>query len=246
MNPILRLGGRILDGFGMQPESALRQRINEALTRFRNPAPKFVPFTSYSQFGEDAFVAHLFADGPGTYVDVGAGHPIRGSNTYAFYQRGWSGMTIDPIRANISLARRIRPRDHVLQHACGETTESVTFYEFDIYEYSTTDVNRMQELTDRLGIRLRCTYDVTVVPMSALGIAASPEENSLLSIDVEGTELSVLKSNDWNRYRPRVIIVEEWDPPAGKRSMTLDYLENRGYRLEGVLGLSSVYRYGDL
>jgi len=68
----------------------------------------------YSQFGEDVILLNLMGSGIGTYIDIGAGHPIRGSNTYALYRNGRSGILIDPILANVELARKRRPRDKAL------------------------------------------------------------------------------------------------------------------------------------
>jgi hypothetical protein len=47
---------------------------------------------SYSQHGEDAFVANFFAArAKGFYLDIGASHPFRLSNTCSLYRSGWKG-----------------------------------------------------------------------------------------------------------------------------------------------------------
>ncbi len=69
-------------------------------------------FVSYAQNGEDVVLARAFRDRrEGTYVDVGAGHPVEDSVTYAFYLAGWRGVNIEP---NIDLHQQLelaRPED---------------------------------------------------------------------------------------------------------------------------------------
>ena len=43
----------------------------------------------------------------GFYVDIGAHHPKRFSNTYFFYKRGWSGITVEPNSDAIKLFKEI-------------------------------------------------------------------------------------------------------------------------------------------
>jgi len=54
----------------------------------------------YSQFGEDQILDKLLPEKKGFFLDIGAGRPIRYSNTYLFYKRGWNGILIDPLTAN--------------------------------------------------------------------------------------------------------------------------------------------------
>lgn len=88
-------------------------------------------FSSFSQFGEDAVVASLVPQQAGVYLDVGAGHPVTFSNTYSFYRQGWSGVLVEPLPANAEHARRVRPRDLVVEALCGSQT-------YDEIEFSNT------------------------------------------------------------------------------------------------------------
>ena len=67
---------------------------------------------SYSQEGEDMILRRLFEkQKTGFYVDVGAHHPKRFSNTFFFYKKGWSGINIDAMPNSMRLFDKIRPRD---------------------------------------------------------------------------------------------------------------------------------------
>jgi hypothetical protein len=68
--------------------------------------------SSWSQEGEDLILARIFGDKPdGFYVDVGAHHPKRFSNTYYFYRRGWRGINIDAMPGSMLAFNRLRPSD---------------------------------------------------------------------------------------------------------------------------------------
>src|SRR5215213_2213035 len=72
---------------------------------------------SYSQNLEDYHLSLAFAgQTTGTYIDVGAGHPIADNVSFWFYERGWRGLVIEPQAELAALYPRLRPRDAVL---CG-------------------------------------------------------------------------------------------------------------------------------
>jgi len=177
----------------------------------------------------------------GTYIDIGSGNPIAGSNTYLLYQRGWSGVLVDPIESNIAESRRARVRDVCIQAACGQKSdEPVTFYEYDIYEYSTTSMDRVIELKT-LGHLVSKEYRVDSVNVNKLFKVVKAQSPLVLCIDVEGGEFNVLKQIDWNEYSPDFIVVEEWDPPLTKPTEISHFLSDRGYKIYGVAGMSSIY-----
>ena len=68
---------------------------------------------SYSQFGEDLLLTHLlgYKKANGFYIDVGCFKPIQFSNTFIFFQRGWSGIATDANPAFEPLWKKVRPRD---------------------------------------------------------------------------------------------------------------------------------------
>ena len=83
---------------------------------------------SYAQNGEDVVLWRALGSvSAGRYIEVGANHPRDDSVTRAFYDRGWSGITIEPVPSFADLHRAERPRDHLVEAAItnagsGETT----------------------------------------------------------------------------------------------------------------------------
>lgn len=241
---VIAIVTKVLDSFGLDPESPIRARTNHWWSRRKGDKLLFSAYNnkSYSQFGEDSVLQYLLTGETGTYIDIGSGHPVSGSNTYLLYEQGWQGIVVDPIRSNIEESKRLRPRDTCVQAACGETSGGmVTFYEFDVYEYSTTSWARVLELK-QMGHLLKDVYSVPASTLNDLLPTTPIGPISVLCIDVEGGELSVLMGNNWDRFQPQFIIVEEWNPPLMKETDISRFLSERGYTLCAVAGVSSFYR----
>jgi FkbM family methyltransferase len=235
---------RVLNATGFDADSGMRQRFNNwiRMRRALRDAKDVQPHVSYSQCAEDAILQTLVSPTPGTYIDIGSGHPIRGSNTYALYQRGWSGLLVDPLQANTALSQRLRPRDAVVSGLCGQKdVEAIEFFEYDIYEYSTASRPRVDELAKRGHLHSQ-SYDLSVLSLATLVDRFNLSSASVLSIDVEGFELDVLAGNDWESFRPEFIVVEEWDPPVPNPTDIYRYLADLQYTLIAFNRASTVYR----
>ena len=114
---------------------------------------------SYSQFGEDKVLRTLLPEPFGQYLDIGAGDPVRNSNTYFFYRLGWRGQLVEPILKLSEKSASKRPQDIVHNNLVGAgENKSLTFFEFEISELSTTDPNRASSLT-KSGFILASTYE---------------------------------------------------------------------------------------
>jgi FkbM family methyltransferase len=164
--------------------------------------------TSYAQNFEDVMLARCFPGPRGFYVDVGANDPDIDSVTRVFYERGWSGINIEPLASNFARLQKRRPRDLNLHLAAGDSDGTITFYEVgDWHGYSTTDPDiAAQHAKD--GLRV-IAHTIAVRRLEAvLDEHARGKQIDFLSIDVEGTELSVLAGAGLDRHRPKVIVAE--------------------------------------
>jgi len=194
----------------------------------------------YSETGEDAVIEQIFANEIGKYVDVGASHPIIGNNTYKFYKRGWQGIGIEPIKIYKKLWKIARPKDEYFQGVVSESLNDVEFVEFSNSLLSSTDKALIQEHMERGIASIR--YQVNTISLkSILPQILTPDEPYLVSIDVEGAELTVLKTINFNKQRPRVILIESWSLPWEKKNKAITYLENQAsYQLLAYTGLTAV------
>jgi FkbM family methyltransferase len=191
--------------------------------------PYFVP--SYSQEGEDRILQRIFTEKTtGFYVDIGAHHPTRFSNTYMFYKLGWSGINVDAMPGSMELFRRVRPRDINVEAAISETEEVLTYYMMNDSALNgfVSDVNL--EIYLKAGYRLLETRSIQTQTMRTLFeiYLKSNQEIDFLSVDVEGLDLQVLRSNDWKQFRPRVVLTEALSTSAA--TQLLQFLDQQGYR----------------
>jgi FkbM family methyltransferase len=190
------------------------------------------PFTDVfsSQEGEDVLLKRLLKSHyrkPGFFLDVGAHDPIRFSNTYHYYINGWRGINIDPKPGMKSLFDKVRPDDHNLEMGISDCEDSLTYYQFKEPAFNTFDIKSVEYAKTRTDLILESL--VQVKPLSIVLDEYLPPDQSLIffNIDVEGFELNVLKSNNWDKYRPKIIIVEALNDIALVEIN--DYLNKQGY-----------------
>lgn len=99
-------------------KSLLPRALYEALRDYKNLYITRYATKSYAQEGEDLLLRRIFEHKHnGFYVDIGAHHPFRFSNTYLLYKRGWRGINVDAMPGSIKLFAKFRPRDVNLE--CG-------------------------------------------------------------------------------------------------------------------------------
>lgn len=162
----------------------------------------------FAQYAEDALLYQFAPQSEGFYVDVGAYHPWRGSNTYKLYLRGWSGLTIEPNPDIAPEFRRLRPRDTHLTIGIASDPGTLTYHTFDDGKLNSFD----PEQARRMGVTARRTIDVPCLPLSEVfETHAAGRRIDLLSIDCEGLDLAALTSVDLSVTRPRVIVIEDFD-----------------------------------
>lgn len=188
---------------------------------------------SFSQFGEDVIISHLF-DGKndGFYVDIGAHRPTQFSNTYFFYVKGWKGINVDAMPGTKKLFDRVRPRDTNLETAISGKTERKFYYLFN--RPLQNGIYDDDAILDTPGLVLISKRELTTQTLSDILDKNLPDNKQIdfMSIDVEGLDLSVLKSNNWEKYNPLVILVEILNFSIEKLNQyeVSKYLFDKGYK----------------
>jgi FkbM family methyltransferase len=167
------------------------------------------PTMSYAQNFEDVMIARLFErDYRGFYIDVGAADPVFLSVTKHFYDSGWRGINIEPLPRFYERLRSERPEDINLNVAVGTTAGRASFFEIvESAENSTMDEEIMRALAG--GGNTVKTHVVELLPLAEICRRYCEERRiDVLKVDVEGAELDVLRSADWDRFRPLLVVVE--------------------------------------
>ncbi len=172
------------------------------------PVVRRIPSVSFSFYAEDGLLAHMCPQSTGFYVDVGAFHPQMHSNTYKLYLKGWRGLTIDPNPDVTAVFGSARPRDKHLTIGIAGQELSLTYHMFRDAAQNTFDASRAAELQ---------TEKMAEVPVACLPLNEVFEQHcrdrrvDLLNVDCEGRDLEVIRSLDWPRHRPTVLIVEDFE-----------------------------------
>jgi FkbM family methyltransferase len=189
---------------------------------------------SYSQEGEDLILRRVFEKrDTGFYVDVGAHHPVRFSNTYWFYRRGWRGINIDATPGSMTLFRKVRPRDINLELAIADGSRNLKLYLFNEPALNTFDASLARERNQGI-YRIVGEQEMTSQSLADVFKSHMPEglAPTFLTIDVEGLDLDVLKSNDWSRFRPEVVLLECLNSGLGELAERAEsrFMKEKGYR----------------
>ena len=164
-----------------------------------------------------------------------AHHPSRFSNTYFFYLRGWRGINIDAMPGSMAAFRQARPGDINLECGVAEAPGLLTYYQFD--EPAVNGFSReVSEARAAEGhFKLIGRVEVPARPLAEiLSEHLAPGRTvDFLSVDAEGLDLEVLRSNDWSRFRPKVVVAEDSDALMVDdlgRSGVVEFLRGHGYR----------------
>lgn len=169
---------------------------------------------SFSQAGEDQVIRYLVNDclqlNKPSYLEIGTHHPVFGNNTYYFYLRGSRGVCIEPDPRFKKLNRRYRSKDVFIQAGIGLRNDKHSdFYVFP-KEYSGWNTFSKEEANKRKA-ETAIAYEViqcelvTINDVIGTYFTATP---NIVSIDVEGLDLDILQSLDFDKYRPDIICVE--------------------------------------
>lgn len=222
--------------------------------------------TNYSQWGEDAYLQSYFrekylADNPtkamplllqaklvgrGYYVDVGAYAPKLFSNTYWFYKQGWTGINIDGAPNSMQAFERVRPRDRNIEAVISDKVTAMVFYHWESpFLVNTLSLDMAERWSEILG-RAPTKVEVMTQRLDSLLRSNLPKDQtiSFLSVDAEGHDLQVLRSNDWQAFRPELVLAESHLLDHGEiaDSPVARFMTGVDYRICAWIGPTVVYR----
>jgi len=162
---------------------------------------------SFAQSGEDMILSTILWNVKnGFYIDIGANNPFIQSNTYHFYKKGWRGLNIDALPNSMIAFRKHRRKDINLECAISDKEEILDYYMFSSSFYnsfSTEEIENKKKVSELIEIR-----KIKTKKLSDILATYNIGNIDFMSIDVEGFDLNVLKSNDWIKYRPKILISE--------------------------------------
>ncbi len=217
---------------------------------------------SYSQFGEDLIFEYFFnVNGIGnpSYLDIGANEPRYISNTYYFYERGSRGVLVEPNPFLYNKLKNDRPHDTVLNTGIGlSDIKEADFYLFPNYAnglstFSEKEAKHWEEIGMKgLGkIPVEKVIKMPLVPVNSIMEKYFPEKApDFISLDVEGLDLEILQSMNFDLYRPKLICVEtlKYDDQQNgyKDSTVTDFMLTKNYFVYADTRVNTIYCKNDL
>jgi FkbM family methyltransferase len=183
-------------------------------------------FISYSQNFEDVILERAFKGrDSGFYIDVGAADPTNHSVTKSFYDRGWSGINIEPGSGIFEQLVSERGRDINLNVGLSDTPGQAPFFEAQgSFGLSTFTPSWTSYWTEKDGVQ----FVERSVPVMTLAQVCEqyvgPQPIDFLKIDVEGHERAVIEGGDFARWRPRIVLAEGDREPFQAKLLASGYL----------------------
>lgn len=204
-----------------------------------------IVFASYSQNGEDLYIIKYFKNKKkGFYVDIGAYHPKRFSNTYLLKHNNWSGVNIE---ANPNLIKKFlidRPNDINLNIGVSDKKDKLKFYVFEPLTLSTFS-ERMKDSYLNQKYKLIKTLNIDVLPLDQiLNEYCKNKVIDLLTIDVEGYEIEVLSGLKKVSNLPKLLCIESIDhnqDDTKKLQKIISFLDNLSYKKIKQIGVNSIF-----
>jgi len=178
----------------------------------------------YSANGEDYLLWQFFDyKDRGVYLDIGAFDGIHFSNTYSFERQGWKGVCVEPSPVFFPYLTQGRPASICLHCACVSDKAKIetTFFSEEMGLLSTTNKTPDYEsfVEGRYNKRGLSFSGLKLMTVPAITIDEvivrhfyKDDVIDIVSIDVEGAELDVLKGFDMNRRNLGIIVIESNHP----------------------------------
>jgi FkbM family methyltransferase len=181
----------------------------------------------------------------GFFVELGANDGVKQSNTYHFeLKRGWCGVLVEPSPHNyLACLRRRGKKNSVFCNACVSFQYDKQYVDMVYADLMTVSENLDSDLGDMVHHLVSAEkflargesvfgFGAVAKPLSALlDLADAPSEIDLLSLDVEGAELEVLKGIDFGKYKFKYMLIECRD-----LDRLSEFLDQFGYKIEAQLG----------
>ncbi|MEO8206440.1 MAG: FkbM family methyltransferase [Chthoniobacterales bacterium] len=192
---------------------------------------------SYSQLAEDIIISEIFSRRRNiTYIDIGANHPIFGSNSFYFYLRGGQGICIEPNIAFEKMHRRFRPRD---KFVCSAVSDSKNPEIFFTNTGSVTDA--YASVTGNFDANSKDTIKVKNLHINDALALVDTVNIDLLSIDTETMDSKIIQAIDFEKFSISTICVETNKSEEDKKNITA-VLQDKGYSVFASNPINTIFQ----
>jgi FkbM family methyltransferase len=198
----------------------------------------------FSQFGEDAIICRQFPDDfVGTYLDIGAFHPFKWSNTARLWLTGWNGVNVDANRNSIRRFTRHRPLD---RNIWGAVVPQSQYQKGGTVAFTGTSAAIDPIGRVVLPNEAEQPGGITQVPTLSLAEIASYFDHPVdfMNVDIEGLDETIIADNAFEKLAPHVLAIEQHGQDLAEilRRESTQRLLDGGYIMIGRCIATSVFR----
>lgn len=195
---------------------------------------KYLLKKNYSQLDEDLFLKKYFKKNKnGFYIDIGCHHPFRGNNTYLLYKHGWSGINIDLNSLSIDLFKIFRPRDINICSALSEKEGEIDYYlpnNNPLSSEITINERFSKILESHHGNNYKRFKTKSITWKNIIDKYGSRFNFiDFLKIDIEGSDLEVLKSINLDEIKIDLLMIEAPYFDGEGKNEIINYLKSKNY-----------------
>lgn len=205
---------------------------------------------SFAQCGEDRiieFALRQLGIHKPVYLDIGAHHPSYLSNTFYFYKKGSVGVCVEPDEFLCSTIRKQRKNDKCLNIGIGITEEdkAASFYVMSTKTLNTFSKVEAERYASYGNHKIEKVLEIPLVTINEVIKNNFIHCPDFVSLDVEGWDLQILKTLDFNQYRPPVFCVETLTYTENNSEMKIteiaEYMLSKNYFVYADTYINSVF-----
>jgi len=205
---------------------------------------------SFSQCGEDIIIDFIFnvmlkIKIP-SYIDIGAHHPFYLSNTYYFYLKGSKGICIEPDPYLFRSIKKQRPNDICLNVGIGtDNSKEADFYIMSMKTLNTFSAKEATRYVNECNQKIEKKIKMKLVSINDVISQKFNAAPNFISLDVEGMDFEILKSFDFDKFRPEVFCIETLtyteNKTAAKIMPIIDLMKSKNYFVYADTNINTIF-----
>ncbi|CAM8365785.1 fkbM_fam, methyltransferase, FkbM family [Candidatus Methylopumilus planktonicus] len=203
---------------------------------------------SYAQCGEDLIIDHLIkvvGIKELFYLDLGAHHPTYLSNTYYFYEKGFSGVCVEGDPSLIKAFEKIRKRDIILNLGVGLEKSVLDFYLMSSKTLNTFSKAEALRYVSYGNQQIEKVIKVEIETVNSIIKNFCKRVPNLISLDVEGLDFMILQSFDFDQFRPEIFCIETLsyteDKTERKITEIIELMNLKGYMVYADTYINTIF-----
>ena len=196
-----------------------------------------------SQFNEDLKILKIFKK-KGFYVDIGCYHPVSYNNTYRMFKLGWKGMNIDLNPLSIELFNVARPADLNICTAVSNKKVGNLYFDHELSPQNTLEKSFVDFYVKTFGSKTKKLKKIKTRTLSEIFRKNKIFKVDFLNMDVEGHELSILKSFSLKTFDIKVICIEVLKHNLKgiiESKKITRHLNKNGFKFKFAVGINSIF-----